>query len=521
MEVALITEGTYPFHQGGVSVWCDQTIRALKDHQFRVYALTGSDTEELAWDLPGNVTDIVRVPLWSAARPPGRVRRRRDRGGFGPNHEGLLAALAPGSDATALLEALRQFAAAARAGDDGLAMGLRSSVAAGALLDVLADVSGPRDRQGGVPAPTVAEATEFLDLLDHYLRPLRMEPPAEALSHSVANGLGALLALSAKWAYGTPFLLTEHGLYLRERFLAYRPGSLGHHSRVLLLRFFKLLTEAAYVAADLIVPTSKYNQTWEEAGGADPAKIQPVFNGIEPAEFPASSGEPAVPTLVWVARIDPLKDVETLLRAFAILRRSLPEVRLRIFGSAANGNESYLRRCQSLAAELGVDGHACFEGRIESVVDAYQAGHVVLLTSISEGFPYVVIEAMASGRPVVATDVGGVREAVGSTGLIVPPRNPEAIANACLSLLKNEARRRSLGSAARRRVFSLFTVEPSTAAYRLLYATLVDISPAVAPLGRPAAGIPLPSGASSLGDSFAHKGGGAVIDGAVAIEVAS
>ena len=104
-----------------------------------------------------------------------------------------------------------------------------------------------------------------------------------------------------------------------------------------------------------------------------------------------------------------------------------------------------------------------------SPVDAYHAGHLVLLTSISEGLPYTVLEAMATGRPVVATDVGGVGEAVGDAGLLVPPRNPSALAAACVELLADAGKRRALGQAARARVVDLFTAKAAFQTYRRLY----------------------------------------------------
>jgi hypothetical protein len=106
---------------------------------------------------------------------------------------------------------------------------------------------------------------------------------------------------------------------------------------------------------------------------------------------------------------------------------------------------------------------------VDSVVDAYHAGHVVLLTSISEGFPYTLIEAMASGMPTVATDVGGVREATGDAGLVVPPQHPEAMAEACLQLLSDANLRRTMGDAARNRILSMFTLEQSLAVFADLY----------------------------------------------------
>src|SRR5690606_39904455 len=81
--------------------------------------------------------------------------------------------------------------------------------------------------------------------------------------------------------------------------------------------------------------------------------------------------------------------------------------------------------------------------------DAYAAGAVTVLSSVVEGFPVGLVEAMFSGRATVSTDVGAVVEVIGGTGLVVPPRNPRALAEACVSLLRDPARRERLGAAQR------------------------------------------------------------------------
>src|SRR5262249_17270088 len=164
--------------------------------------------------------------------------------------------------------------------------------------------------------------------------------------------------------------------------------------------------------------------------------------------------------------------VETLIRSFAIVHAEMPEARLRIFGSPPPGREPYLAKCKALAVELGIAESATFEGRIEEVRDAYEAGHIVALCRLAEGFPYSVIEAMTCGRPCVATDVGGVTEAIGDTGVVVPPRNPEALAQACLALLRDSELRHRLGAAARIRALSLFTVDRAVDAFDEMYERL-------------------------------------------------
>jgi len=180
-----------------------------------------------------------------------------------------------------------------------------------------------------------------------------------------------------------------------------------------------------------------------------------------------------VPTISWAGRIDPIKDLETLIRAFALVRAEIPEARLRIFGGTPRGNEPYRDRCLGLAAELGIGACTSFEGRVANIRDAYAAGHVVVLSSISEGFPYTLIEAMTSGRATVSTRVGGVPEAVADTGLVVPPREPRAMAAACFRLLRDEVLRHRLAVAARSRALELFTVDRAVDSFRVIYAGLL------------------------------------------------
>jgi glycosyltransferase involved in cell wall biosynthesis len=472
MRVALTAEGTYPHQFGGVSVWCDQLVRALPGYQFTVVALVATGTEPVRWELPGHVSDLVTIPLWGP--PPGRPRARLPAGRGVPLAVRELADVllddGAGDRFGTVLRALAEYARAR-----SLTAALSANPAARHLASMWRErwplLAARRGARAADTRPTLYDAVTALRLVEHALRPLSHPPARADVTHAVTNGLGALPALAAKWAHQTPMIVTEHGVYMREQYLHLRNPPFGWPVKDLYLRFLSRVCALGYREAEVITPGNIYNRRWEEELGADGARVRTVYNGVNPEDFPALSGEPAVPTISWVGRVDPVKDLETLLRAFAKVTGELPGARLRIFGSPPRGRESYLRSCAELARELGVDGSATFEGRIPDIRDAYAAGHVVVLCSISEGFPYSLIEAMTCGRACVATDVGGVGEALGDdAGIVVPPRDPDALAKACLRLLRDPGLRARLGAAARRRAIEHFTVDRAVSAFDEIYA---------------------------------------------------
>jgi polysaccharide biosynthesis protein PelF len=468
MDVALIGEGTYPHQFGGVSVWCDQLVRGMPDYDFVLVALVATGAEPIRWSLPENVASVHTLPLWGPppAAPASRRRGwRRSRPVPCPALADLIdILLAPPAEAQDRFgEVLREIFEFAQT--ENLTASLSSDWAVSLLSDAWRDWRIDSTEA----APTLHDAVMAMQLLEHSLRPLSHPPVRADVVHAVTNGLGALPAFAAKWRYGTPMVVTEHGIYMREQYLHSRDTPYRWPVRALNLRFLRRLCTLGYTEAEMITPGNVYNKRWEEQLGADLSRVRTVYNGVDPADFPASQGEPTVPTISWAGRVDPIKDLETLLLAFALVHRQMPEARLRMFGAPPQGQEPYLERCKALAAELGLSGVASFEGRVEKIRDAYDSGQVVVLCSITEGFPYTLIEAMTCGRPCVATDVGGVSEAVGDTGMIVPPRNPEALAQSCLTLLQDPSLRRQLGAAARMRALEYFTVDRAISAFDEIY----------------------------------------------------
>ena len=406
-------------------------------------ALVASGREPVLWQLPDNVASMDMVPLWG---PPStaRVARRRARSSFVPLLKRLIdIVLSPPTERQhEFAEVLQEIYQ--RAQHDDLTAGLDNEEGVRVISEAW------RDRWPDVEqrSPSLHDAITVLRLLEHSLRPLSRPPVHVDVVHVATNGLGALPALAAKWEHGTPMLVTEHGVALREHYLHNRNGPYRWPVKALYAAYLRRLCALGFDEAEMIAPGNLYNRRWEAQLGADATRTRTVYNGVDPAWFIALD-EPEEPTISWIGRIEPLKDLETLLRAFELVHREMPEARLRLFGWAPFGQEGYLGRCQELAGELGLGDAVTFEGRIEDSRKAYAAGQVVVLSSISEGFPYTLIEAMACGRPCVATDVGGVTEALGGAGLVVPPRRPDDMAQACLTLLKEVDLRRRLGSEAR------------------------------------------------------------------------
>lgn len=468
-HVTMLTEGTYPHVHGGVSTWCDQLVKGMPEVDFHIVSLTGTGREPVTWELPPNVYRHTSVPTWGPRpgrkrAPYGRARRR-----FTDSYERFLLSFLDPEAHCDFGDALDELAELAR--DGRLSAALRTESALRSLMWIWTMPHLPT----AAARPTVHDALTATDLLEHALRPLGIripEYPEGTVAHAVSSGLATLPALAARRLDGVPFLLTEHGIYLRERYLGYRSDAQRWPVKAFMLGFYRELNSHGYRTADLITPCNQYNRRWEERGGADADKIRTVYNGVDPHAFPHAGPEPEIPTLTWCGRVDPIKDLETLLRAYAMVRAELPETRLRLFGPVPPGGEAYRTKLEKLAAELGVTDGLTFEGRISEVWRAYAAGHLVMLSSISEGFPFSIIEAMSCGRTTVSTDVGGVREAVGDTGLVVPPREPEQMAAAALTLLRDDERRQELGELSRQRVIDRFTLRRSVDNFRTIYQEL-------------------------------------------------
>jgi glycosyltransferase involved in cell wall biosynthesis len=216
-------------------------------------------------------------------------------------------------------------------------------------------------------------------------------------------------------------------------------------------------------------------------GAVPESRCLVVSNGIDTAEFsphPERRGLlrdtlGAGHSFVWLAtgRIAPAKDYPNLLRAFRSVRAACPQAQLWIAGEASQDHRNRMedstlsQEPQSGVRWLGL------RRDISALLDAVDA---FVLASAWEGMPLAVGEAMAMGKPVVATDVGGVRELVGTAGLLVPPRNAQALAEAMISLMRaTDEDRQTLSSLARARIKQQFSMEAKADEWERLYQALL------------------------------------------------
>jgi glycosyltransferase involved in cell wall biosynthesis len=171
-------------------------------------------------------------------------------------------------------------------------------------------------------------------------------------------------------------------------------------------------------------------------------------------------------TLLYVGRLEPVKNHALLLRAFRGALTSMPELRLWMVG---DGSER--KMLEGLAAELGISEAVKFWGQQLDVAPFFSAADIFIMSSKSEGLPISLLQAFSLGMPVIVTDVGGMAEAVrlAQAGLTVPPADPAAMTEAILQLASGNAPREQFSAHAKKAFHSHFSLETMADAYMELY----------------------------------------------------
>lgn len=451
-RVLLTTEGTYPYAVGGVSSWCDLLLRNLTEIDWQVLPIIAAHGKAPVYELPPHVRQVGPIELWSEELPPGRMSQRTRDGDAVSIPELLVRGLiAWNGDLDEVTAALVR----CRAHPFGVRRAFRSPHGWASFLQGLhAVLDEGADGSGTPPDIDLLEASSLYQMLYWVARTAAVPTPQTDVLHVTAAGWAAIPAVVHKHLHGTPMVLTEHGVYVREAYLAAVRGRDSVGGRFVATRLARGLARLAYTTADVVSPVTEVNAVWEEGLGVEPEKILVLRNGMQ------ASGQPTRPPrsriVVSIGRIDPLKDVQTMLRVAKETLERVPDALFLHFGPVTQGEEAYAQSCLALHTSLELGSRFRFMGRTSDPNGMIRAADVVLMTSISEGLPMSILEAMSEGRPVVTTGVGGVPDVVKGCGVVTPPGDIFALALGVTTLLRNPDLAWRLGRRGHERLHRVF-----------------------------------------------------------------
>ena len=284
------------------------------------------------------------------------------------------------------------------------------------------------------------------------------------LVHTHGKGPGLYGRLAAWWT-GVPSVHTFHGIHYSGYSRLGQRLYLALERRLCRLTHTIINVSAAQEAEGLSLRLFRASQSAVIVNGIDFEEMDRII-ATAPIRRESLGLTADDLMLGCVTRFDPIKRVETLLRAFELLAPRIPRLTLLLVGGG--GEEERIRR---LVARMGLGKQVIFTGFLENSVQIYPALDLYVATSLKEGLPLSLVEAMGAGLAVVATDVPGHRDVVvhGETGLLVPAGNPAALADAIAGLLADPERRRRLGEAGRQRALKEFSVRPMVAGTAEVY----------------------------------------------------
>ena len=464
MKICLVFEGSYPYIYGGVSSWADQLIRSLPDVSFSLLLINPKAEKrgQYVYELPENVNEVVEYfldePL--SVRPSFRYRFS-----FTPEEVDQIKRMLLCRDCN---------------------------------FDVIIDAF----RRQKYPAPAFLESREFITIFNEIMDDaLRMAPYSETFYqersmmvpvlyllnakvpeadcyHSISTGYAGLLSVVAGRVTGKPILLTEHGIYSREREEELvRSDWVDADYKRHWIDFFYMLSNAIYKKAVRITSLFDGASAIQADIGAPADRLQVIRNGIDYGRF---SGAPAKKGDGWidigaVVRFAKIKDIKSMIYAVYEVLQSMPNVRLHILGP--DEDEQYAKECRDLISYLGLENNVLTPGWVSDMPAYYRKLDFTILTSLSEGQPLTILESFAAGRPCVATDVGCCRELVyggagdsfGPAGYIAHPMDPHDIATKILLLARNPQDIVTFGENGRKRAAAYYQRPEMVESYRRLY----------------------------------------------------
>nr|WP_240961573.1 GT4 family glycosyltransferase PelF [Nonlabens sp. Ci31] len=485
----LVTEGTYPYNGGGVSTWSHILCTETKNTDFTIYAINAAFESATKYDLPVSVKNILQIPLWTPDEPHDYISygdeyyktigkkvwttRKPVSTQFTPLFKELLEFIYSDQKNIPLLDEI--FKKLWLYFED---YDFKETMRQEAVWKVYKETIEKVVKKERNPDASLMDLTIGMRWIYRFLIPLSItDVPKVDITHLTLSGFAVIPALIAQYKYGSKIVLTEHGVFIRERLLAINSSEYPFFLKKLLINFSEAFSRLTYYKAEKIISVNEFNIKWEQLYGAPLDKIEVIYNGVDHELFkPREKPEhlKGIPTVVALARIFELKDVLTMIRSCAFAKAKLPNIQYLVYGDDQAVPE-YTAECLDLIKKLQLENNFKLMGPRKNSHLLFCEGDVSILTSISEGFPYTVIESMASGIPVISTDVGGVKEALDEgSGFLCKPKNAEELGNRVVQLLLDEALRRSMGIHARQRVLDHFTLDLFIDQYEKAYENVLS-----------------------------------------------
>lgn len=461
MKIGLVCEGSYPYVSGGVSSWTQGLIEGMPEHRFTILAIIpATEDQVLQYKLPPNVDTIIDIPIQferkSGVKKPS----------FSLNADefNLIASFFernnPSAEVLQLLHALLQ--------DVSPSSFLQS--------DIFYEIA----KRCSI-AEQNANFIEYYYMLQGMYLPaltiLQQPMPKLDVIHSVSTGYAGLLATRIATDQRIPFLLTEHGIYTREReeeilLSDWIPESF----KIGWIRFFQHIGMYAYLHAHSVITLFEQNSRLQEANGAPTEKLSIIPNGVVlPAGKPAAARQSKTFQIGSVLRVVPIKDVKTMLYAARELKDRGILFNWQVLGPMSE-DPAYAAECLELLDQLQLSKDVIFTGKV-NVKDYLPTFDLMVLSSLSEGQPLSILEAFSYRVPCIATDVGSCRELIegtltdttGHAGIVVNPLDSQAMAGAIIHLMQHEELRVEMGEVARQRVSKRYLQTQMLSAYQILY----------------------------------------------------
>lgn len=468
MRICFIAEGSYPYVTGGVSSWIHSIMNQMTEHEFIIYAI-GAESKQKGvykYTLPPNVVEIKEIFLDTYLEEEDVKWGKRFK--LTAKEQELLYSLLVGDENLAWDEVF-----------DLLRMKKYERVSDFLSSKDYFDIVEQLCRSAYPLVPFTEMFWTVRSMILPLLLVVREDIPKADLYHCVSTGYAGVIGTLAKHLTGAPLLLTEHGIYSREREEEIiKANWVKGYFKDLWIKYFYGLSASIYSAADQVVTLFNRSKEIEVELGCDEDKIMIIPNGVKLEDY---DNLPSAPPdgrfrIGAVVRIVPIKDIKTMLHSFALVKQEIPDAELTIMGPI-DEDEVYYKECQQMANTLQLeDVH--FVGMVQ-VKDYIGMMDVLLLTSISEGQPLAVLEGMASGTPCVTTNVGSCQEllygrddGIGMAGLVAPVMHYEVVAEHIIKLYRDEALRQEMGRNALERVQRYYRFEDFIARYRYLYASL-------------------------------------------------